>query len=308
MTLAIPDFLDTKTYAARTLRRSLQTAGIQPGIANTPVGTFNVTQRAAGANMTLDVAAGIAWVAGSDTPVQGYYNVINDAAVVGGSVGGVSIPAAHATLPRIDQVYLQVRDSTAGSAGDDARFVVVQGTPTSGATLNNRNGANAVAPASSLRLCDVLVPAAATTIVNANIAKRAPNSNGFKSLWDGDHNLSIPAAGSVPISAYFDITKPCDVQINANTMVSAAPGAAANVLFIEEIRVNGVKVWPNSSYGTASASTTGAPGWNMYRAQKQVTVPLAEGRHLVEYVVFSQPTSGVWSFSGRQTMTCQAMV
>lgn len=83
---------------------------------------------------------------------------------------------AHPTLPRIDQVIAKVRDAEIWHGAvmpdtdpvSDAKFSVISGTPTAGATLANLLGMAAV-PNNSKRLAHVLVPAGATSLVQSNI-------------------------------------------------------------------------------------------------------------------------------------------
>lgn len=80
-----------------------------------------------------------------------------------------AIGASDPTNPRIDQIVLVpgVTDSVAPTTA------VIPGTPTAGATLLNRNGAAAL-PVGRMRIADVLVGAAATQILTANIFDRRP--------------------------------------------------------------------------------------------------------------------------------------
>src|SRR3954451_814013 len=160
MALWTPEFLQTQKYSAARARLMMAQAGIiQEGIFD--LGDFAVTQRGAGANMSVDIAAGSAWIKGDDTARQGHYHVVNDATV------NVAIPAAHATLPRLDQVVLRIYDSTVIGGGKDGVFIeVVSGTATVGATLANRTGAAAL-PSSAIKLADVIVAAADASITNA---------------------------------------------------------------------------------------------------------------------------------------------
>jgi microcystin-dependent protein len=130
-------------------------------------GDLTVSQRSAGANMSVDVSSGRAMIQGDLITQQGYYFAYNDSVQ---NVTGFS--AANATNPRIDRVCLRVRDAFHGDAANDVAFVIITGTATSGATLANLTGAGAV-PASHLLLANVLVPASATTITTANIANVA---------------------------------------------------------------------------------------------------------------------------------------
>lgn len=76
----------------------------------------------------------------------------------------VTIGAADATNPRIDLVALN-------TASPD--IVVVAGTATAGATLNNLSGKPAV-PANRIALAYILVPATATTLVQTNVVDVRP--------------------------------------------------------------------------------------------------------------------------------------
>lgn len=142
-------------------------------------GDFAVSQKAAGANMSVDVAAGTA-VVEVDSPYGGKRLVRNDATMNSGTPGSpgagwaTTFSAADASLPRVDRVVLEVKDSNVDASGlYEARLKVVSGTATSGATLTNLTGAAAV-PSNCLLLANVLVDAAATSIVTAKIDTATP--------------------------------------------------------------------------------------------------------------------------------------
>lgn len=143
------------------VRRFVSILAPSEGVAGT--GDMAVTQRGAGANYSVDIAAGRALVQGDSITNQGMYYAYND-----GTINLTGFTAAHATLPRIDRVCLRVRDAFHGDAANDLAFVIVTGTATSGATLVNLNGVAAV-PASHLLLANILIPAASSTITTANI-------------------------------------------------------------------------------------------------------------------------------------------
>ena len=129
---------------------------LQEGVMD--AGSFEVTQKAAGAELSVDVAA----AAGRGAYVQddsgtGLLVFVRPA----GTTVNKAISAAHASLPRVDRVVL----------GLDGTATVLAGTATSGATLDNLTGAAAV-PSSKLLLADVLVPATDTTISNNQIRDR----------------------------------------------------------------------------------------------------------------------------------------
>jgi hypothetical protein len=133
-----------------------------------------VSQRGAGANDSVDIAAGAAIITGDDEANQGKYYVRNTA------VTNVVFTPAPGTDERIDLVVLQVNDPTAGgSAGDNATFVVVEGSV----------AGTAVAPAvpdTAIPLAEVLRTASDASITDAMITDRRVVSNG-----------SLPPAGNV---------------------------------------------------------------------------------------------------------------
>lgn len=156
----------TPGYDAIDLRRYMQgSPAVRPGAYDAT--GWKVQPRAAGANMTVEVLAsvGLARVDGVAASVLGPYIVAPHNSTI-----GLDVATAHATLPRIDTVILQVRDDTHdGSGAYDARVRILAGTATSGATLDNRSGAPTLPSAGFIRLADVLVTAAATSISAANI-------------------------------------------------------------------------------------------------------------------------------------------
>jgi hypothetical protein len=158
----------TPGYDAIDLRRMIQAASSgQSGVFDAT--GWKVTEATAGANMTVlvDANAGIARVDGTSVTHQGPYIVAPHSADI-----TLDVATAHATNPRIDMVILQVRDHTHDASGsNDARVRILTGTATGGATLDNRTG-QAALPPNSIRLADVLVPAADTTISNAQIRDR----------------------------------------------------------------------------------------------------------------------------------------
>ena len=119
---------------------------------------FQVVQRGAGANNSVDVSVGGIIIPGTQSGTQGSYYVVNDAVV--------NVPmstAAHATLPRIDSVIVSVRDSFYAGINNDALLVYVAGTA----------AASPVAPTITdpnfYRLANISVPANDNTITTADI-------------------------------------------------------------------------------------------------------------------------------------------
>lgn len=204
MALRTPAFNDAKTYDFAYLRHLAETLLNSEGVANYAT-DFVVTNAATG--LRVDIAAGAAWVKGdSGTPgmgiSQGLYSVVNDAAVT----NAVTLPAADATNPRLDQIVVKVRDSTdLGSGADDAIFEYVAGTPTGGATLLNRTGAAALGN-DRLLLADVLVSAGATNLTADKIRDRRIPANGRATR-------AIPTTESTTSTTYTELATPDQVHV-----------------------------------------------------------------------------------------------
>lgn len=162
-------------YGAIDWRRIVAAEALQEGIINS-LGVDGGWKVTAGGALNVSIAAstGIgALVQGDNIAAQGLYYVAPHSAAI-----TEANTAAHATLPRIDQVILEVLDATHdGGASNTVRTRIVDGTATAAATLDNRNGAAAL-PNNAIRLADVLIPAAAVTVLAANIRDRRPRARG----------------------------------------------------------------------------------------------------------------------------------
>ena len=125
------------------------------------------------AGMILSIQPGIAYVR---QPVDGtLYRITQDNTAL-----ALTLTAANGTNPRLDQVILRMYDAvTDGSSQTKPTVETIDGTPTSGATLDNRSGAadpqTALVNAKAyIPLADILVPAGASSITGANIRIRKP--------------------------------------------------------------------------------------------------------------------------------------
>lgn len=165
-----PVTLQAGNYSAIDDRR-FWTAALQEGVLSG--GSYQVIQRAAGANMTVDVACSVgngAIVQGDSVTAQGAYFVPPTAANV-----NVDIAAADATNPRNDLVVLEVKDDQHDAGGLNlARVRVITGTANASAAIGNAPGANGTPalPSSCLLLAVVNVTAGLTSVVTARISDR----------------------------------------------------------------------------------------------------------------------------------------
>jgi hypothetical protein len=171
-----------------------------------------VVQRAAGANDSVDVAAGAAIVTGDDEANQGKYYVRNT------SVVNVAFTPAPGSDERIDLLVLQVNDPTAGgAAGDNAVFEVVEGSV----------AGTAVAPAvpdTAIPLAEVLRLSTDTTITTARITDRRPTSttqnftvnSRFEILTTTERNALTPFEGQVIFNSTDDVAQYYDGSVWIN--------------------------------------------------------------------------------------------
>lgn len=256
MALVTTDKLSAFDQTFRQDRYMAQMSGLQEGV----VGANDFKVSAGGASLQWSVAAGSAWVQGDDTTRQGLYHQVNDAAITG------LVSAGHATLPRIDQVILQIADSSVFGVSDTPTLSTLAGTATAGATLDNRTGASAL-PNSALRLADILVPAALTgTISAANIRDRRTWVSGAQNavIGGGGGNYTTTSAGFVNASAGFDqriecSNAPLEVAISGMFLIGTAAQTA-----IVGVLMDGVEVLRCDTQTTTrvpfAASRTFQPG------------------------------------------------
>jgi len=148
-----PLWLQTKSYDARSLRKPFSDL-LSQGVEDSTSFVVSINS-----GLQLSISAGTAYIKGDNVADQGMYRQYTTAAVL------VTANGHHATLPRLDQVIIRIMDNTHDSSTfNEARIEIVPGTATSGATLDNRNGAANLttlgeASKSVLHLFDVLVPA-----------------------------------------------------------------------------------------------------------------------------------------------------
>lgn len=152
MTQELPVWMQNNAYSAR-LDRGLIAALMTEGVINGLV----VTQRGAGANMSVDISAGRAIIGGDDQANQGSYLAVTTV------LENVAIGAAPGSNSRIDLVYYRVNDPNAGGpAGSTSAFGVVAGTPAASPSVP-------ALPTSAIPLAQVLVATGTVSITNAMI-------------------------------------------------------------------------------------------------------------------------------------------
>lgn len=268
MALLTPTWLQNGTYTAR-LDRIFSDVLLTEGVIRPGAGALLVTQRGAGANNSVDIAAGYAVITGDDTADQGNYLIRNDATV------NLAATAAPVSNSRIDLVCVRINDPAAGGPpGDNATFVYVTGvaavSPVPPAT-----------PTSAIVLARVLRTVGDTQVVNANITdQRAASltllSNTLTNAgdlfsFDGANAVRIPL-GSTGLPLVAGVTSPSYAQVGtagiADTAVTLGKLAANSVdsSKIVDASITGSDIalatLTNSLLSTASGELGGA--WSTY--------------------------------------------
>src|SRR5262249_43841760 len=128
-------------------------------------GSTDLLVTAGAAPTSVDVAAGVGYVRGDGLNDLGLYRCRNDATKGSAAFETGGLAAPDATKPRLDQIVARVFDNDVDGFGSHKwRLAVVTGVPTTGATLDNREG-KAELPNSAMLLADVLVPAGAPAVL-----------------------------------------------------------------------------------------------------------------------------------------------
>lgn len=126
-------------------------------------GSFAVTQRGAGADKSVDVAAGAGWVQGDDdATAQPIYRARSAATV------NLAVAANTSGQPRVDRVVLRIYDATFAGSTSKAALEILQGTPTGGATKENATGA-ATIPNGAIELARLGLASGYATVTTADI-------------------------------------------------------------------------------------------------------------------------------------------
>ena len=188
--VSVASFLQQVAHPAHDVRRLLMSmfggrGGVVPRTATFT--DLKVTQRGAGANMSVDVAEGSCLVTGTESAYQGVYHCENQ------GTQNVVIGAADATNARRDLIVARIKDSEYGVAVTDVFTIeAVAGTPAA-------SPADPTVPANCIVLARVAVAAAASSITNANITDLRNNYAAVTgSSVIGNQVKAVAAGGVVP--------------------------------------------------------------------------------------------------------------
>lgn len=266
------------------------TAGPPQGILG--AGDFAITQ-ASTPNMSVNVGAGFGVVAGTNnSPVQGCYNVYNDAAV------NLAITAANAGNPRIDVVCVTIQDAFYSGSANTGLLQVITGTP-SGTPLVP------AIPANSLALGHIYVGAGVTSILNANINSTSgagnPDTIAFTPLRRPPGNVGLylnTSSNSTMVTATAppgNLLASVVVNLNANRLIRVHVNGRISISAPVNVNVtrDGTSIADISSAQTGNGQTTDGTVFDQPSA----------GLHT--YAIYGWGAVTSWAFQGGGTYSDQ---
>lgn len=177
-------------------------------------GHLKVAQRAAGANMSVDVAAGSAAVSNDYTPgTGGSYHTTESATV------NVAVPAAPPSGTRTHLIVEQINDPQSDLGTNY----------TSAPTCIADTGSGALLPKSALLLARVTVSAGQATVTNANIADARVQAAALPPFKCGSTSDTLSGAGRVTVTHGLGATaQQVFVQMTAGGNINYMPVILAN--------------------------------------------------------------------------------
>lgn len=285
------------TTHAHDFRRFYRAMGALPGVSSGF--SLNVTQRAAGANMSVDVAPGFALVPGTE------FASLNDVwPVASDAITNVAIAGANPTNPRRDAIVLRVQDPEISGATAAKTISVVTGTPAASPVLQPL-------PTNSMLLADVRVNAAATSVVNANITDRRtrmafPGRVIGSGAPVGD---STPVAGPhavAGVSATFEMpTLPTGrfvkVEFDAPYVVTATPQAGFDIDVATVTLTDDADVAFTTKKVKLTTNANGVTNSGCHMMIAFNNTRLAAGPHTIKvWINSSSAATGLGGFTGLQ--------
>jgi len=239
-------------YSARR-DRSLLDLLFDEGVATWIPGGLAVTQRAAGANNSVDVAEGGAIILGDEQPDQGTYYIKSTDTE---NIPVTAAPVAGAGQHRIDLIYAQVHDSSVSGAADGWTIGVAAGTLV----------ANAVAPPvpatppSAIPLANLRREAGDASVTTARITSRRTAASGAFDDPPGTIRMHWTAAGVIPAgwavcdgtNGTPDLRGRVPLGVGTGTGTTYAEGGAGGSMF----RNLTIAQMPAHTHGAAAASVS----------------------------------------------------
>lgn len=219
MALDVVGTINANDLQAEELRRIVRGVAVEGTL---KVGDFAVTQNGT-PNMSVNVAAGEAFVEGDESTAQGLYYVRNGATV------NVAVSAASSSNPRKDIVVLRVRDAQYSGATNAAALEVIAGTPAASPSAP-------ATPSNALKLAELTVGQSASSVVTANIAGTRYRSSNVDHQYLVNDATTVGIIGSNVTIFSGTVTKPThwveyDLHIHGRMVFETTASAGAHNRF-----------------------------------------------------------------------------
>ncbi len=258
-----PPFV-TGTFDANDVRLATMLNAL-PGIYE--FGDFAVSQRAAGAAMSVDIAQGRALLDPRATTHQGIYlgYRTNATAYNTSADGGYTWTAADAANPRIDLLCVEAADTSESGSYTGIKFRVIDGTPAAGAThqLNVTNWP--AIPSGCVPIAAIRVPALATTLTTANISSLNPVGGHRKAYSVCTSNESTTSA------TYVRLTTPDFVMVYNPVANGRIRLYSEGMWESSGVQTGGVTLFLNDTQLKVRNGTNGAPAAGEYNLASMTT-------------------------------------
>lgn len=200
MTLHRPIFMQAASgdpdleYSAQDTRSLLDALLVAEGVVGDNFtlegsgGGLAVTQRGAGASMSVDVAAGKCFITGDDVTAQGKYLCVSDATV------NVTVPAAPGSGTRVHRVIARVKDKLHNGA-----WSTYEWTPD---LLTDTGSGTPALPASAITLATVSVTVGQVSVLNQHITMARPQArvtSAAASTWQSWTPVAATAGSAITL-------------------------------------------------------------------------------------------------------------
>lgn len=239
-----------------------------PGVVGT--NDLKSVQHAGTPGMSIDIPGGQVFIAGTESGIQGTYHAWSDSTVTNPSVA-----ASDPTNPRIDRIVAKVRDQFYSTAFNQWDLAVVTGIAKAVPLLSD-----AAAPNNSYTLGSILVTAAKTSILNADITDLRNRAVGL-------------GAGGQLINGYQPQTSP-QASITAEIALTGL-SITVNIPANRKVKVS-QQTFPGSGSVANQVVTTNIKEGSTALMQSNATIAFSGGNQTLPSSVVLSPTAGVHTY------------
>jgi len=197
---------------------------LDPGHGLQRPGALAVSENGGTPDMSVDVAAGGAWIRGTESASQGCYHVYNDA------TENVAVATSDVNNPRIDLVVVRVADDSYSGSDNQATLEVVTGTPGSSPSVP-------AVPDNALVLARIDVAANVSSITDAAITPVATLARPWNTAWgvlavgvDTSERTNRTTSADIASGVSVAVNVPAGRRVVVRAQVSAEQNSSAGLV------------------------------------------------------------------------------